>query len=139
MRIIAAYLLAVLGGNDAPKSEDITRILSSVGIEADKEHLDLVLSKLKGKNVNELIALGYSKLATVGMGGGGGGGGGGAAASTSGASPADEGAKDKAAKPEAKKGEKGEDEKKKKKEEKEEEEVDEDMGSIFGGDDDEGY
>lgn len=33
MRIIGAYLLAVLGGNENPKEEDIKAILQSVGIE----------------------------------------------------------------------------------------------------------
>ena len=35
MRYISGYLLSVLGGNQEPEAEDITNILSSVGIESD--------------------------------------------------------------------------------------------------------
>jgi large subunit ribosomal protein LP2 len=35
MRILGAYLLAVLGGNAAPTKNDVTKILDSVGIKAD--------------------------------------------------------------------------------------------------------
>jgi len=55
MRYVAAYLLAVLGGNESPSSSDIKSILSSVGIEADDKQLKLVVDNLKGKNVDELI------------------------------------------------------------------------------------
>ena len=50
MPIIAAYLLAGLGGNENPKSEDLTKILSSAGIEEDKERLEQVLQSLQGVN-----------------------------------------------------------------------------------------
>jgi len=124
MRIIAAYLLAVLGGNENPKSEDITQILSSVGIEADKERLEQVLKSLQGKNVEQLIAEGYSKLATV-------------AAPSAGAASAGGAA---AAPAEGKKEDKKEDKKEeKKKKDEEEEEADADMGGLFGGDDEDGY
>ena len=42
MRYVAAYLLACLGGNEKPSAEDIKAILSSVGVEADEEKLNLV-------------------------------------------------------------------------------------------------
>lgn len=44
MRYVAAYLLAVLGGNTSPSAKDIKAILGSVGIEADDERLNKVLS-----------------------------------------------------------------------------------------------
>uniref|UniRef100_A0A8C7SNT6 Large ribosomal subunit protein P2 n=1 Tax=Oncorhynchus mykiss TaxID=8022 RepID=A0A8C7SNT6_ONCMY len=40
MRYVAAYLLAVLGGNTSPSSKDIKTILGSVGIEAEAQRLD---------------------------------------------------------------------------------------------------
>lgn len=49
MRYVAAYLLAVLGGNNSPSSKDIKSILGSVGIEADDERLDKV-TKLEAFN-----------------------------------------------------------------------------------------
>lgn len=44
MRYVAAYLLAVLGGNEAPTSKDLKKILDSVGIETDDERLNKVLA-----------------------------------------------------------------------------------------------
>lgn len=58
MRYVAAYLLATLGGNKAPSKDDLSKILSSVGIEVDNEKLAKVLSELKGKSVEELITKG---------------------------------------------------------------------------------
>jgi len=58
MRYVAAYLLAVLGGNDKPSESDIKKILSSVGIDADPECVKKVVSELKDKNVNDVIAAG---------------------------------------------------------------------------------
>ncbi|KAG6414770.1 hypothetical protein SASPL_122144 [Salvia splendens] len=65
MKIVAAYLLAVLGGNASPSADDISNILAS--------------------DITELIAAGREKLCTVPSGGGvaapsGGGGGAPAAA-----------------------------------------------------------
>ena len=62
MRYVAAYLLAVLGSNTSPKSSDIEKILSSVGIESDSEKLNKVISELSGKNVEELIQTGMHYL-----------------------------------------------------------------------------
>ncbi|XP_057974110.1 large ribosomal subunit protein P2y-like isoform X2 [Malania oleifera] len=90
MKLIAAYLLAVLGGNTTPSAEDLKVILNSVGAETNDNRIELLLSQVKGKDVTELIASGREKLASVPSGGGGavavaatasaGGGGGGAAA-----------------------------------------------------------
>ncbi|KAE9612454.1 hypothetical protein Lal_00033249 [Lupinus albus] len=87
MKVIAAYLLAVLGGNNTPSTKDIKNILSSVGAEADDDKIELLLSQVKGKDIAEVIASGREKLASVPSGGGAvavaaapGGGSGGAAA-----------------------------------------------------------
>merc|ERR1712108_37441 len=53
-----------LGGNASPSAADISAIISSVGTDADKEKLDMVISELSGKNVEELIAEGSKKLAS---------------------------------------------------------------------------
>ncbi|KAG4982276.1 hypothetical protein JHK87_027025 [Glycine soja] len=87
MKVVAAYLLAVLGGNNTPSADDIKEILGSVGIEADEDRIESFLSEVKGKDIVELIAAGKERLASVPSGGGGavavaaapGGGGGGAA------------------------------------------------------------
>ncbi|MEQ2203251.1 60S acidic ribosomal protein P2 [Xenoophorus captivus] len=69
MRYVAAYLLAVLGGNTKPSTKDIKDILSSVGIEGDDERLNKVVSELNGKDINEVMNSGLSKLASVPAGG----------------------------------------------------------------------
>merc|ERR1712055_828123 len=69
MRYVAAYLLSALGGNSSPAAKDIKKILESVGIEADDVRMEKVISELNGKNVDEVIAQGYGKLASMPAGG----------------------------------------------------------------------
>lgn len=54
MKHLAAYLLLGLGGNASPSASDIKEVLESVGIEADSERLDKLLSELEGKDINEV-------------------------------------------------------------------------------------
>merc|ERR1712077_174969 len=70
MRYVAAALLAGLGGKEVNAS-NIKSILGSVGIEAEKEKIDLVCKELAGKDIEELIAEGQTKLASMPAGGGG--------------------------------------------------------------------
>ena len=70
MRYVAAALLLKLAGEDA-SAEKIEKILGSVGVECDKTNMDLVLKNIKGKNLEELMAEGTEKLASVGGGCGG--------------------------------------------------------------------
>lgn len=94
MRVVSAYLLALLGGKSSPTAADIEKILGSVGIEAEKSNIDKLLGEMKGKDVLEVIARGREKLAAVPSGGGAvvasGGGGGGAAAAGGAAVAAEE-------------------------------------------------
>lgn len=107
MKYLAAYLLLCNGGNTSPCADDIKNVLNSVGCDIDEDRLSKLLSELQDKDINELIAEGSSKLASVPSGGSGGSApaaSAGGSAPTGGAAPAEE------------------------KEEKEEEESDEDMG-----------
>ncbi|KAJ1654152.1 60S acidic ribosomal protein P2 [Dispira simplex] len=104
MRYIAAYLLLNLAGNDNPTAADITKVLSSAGVEADEERVNTLVSELEGKSAEELIAQGKEKLASVPAGGAAAAGGSSAAAAGGEAAAAEE------------------------KEEEEEEESDDDMG-----------
>ncbi|KAL5229581.1 hypothetical protein ABZP36_028357 [Zizania latifolia] len=70
MKLIAAYLLAVLGGNTSPTADDVKNILESVGVEANEERLEFLLSELEGKDITEVIAAGREKFASVPSGGG---------------------------------------------------------------------
>merc|ERR1711956_148612 len=47
-------------------------ILSSVGVDADEEKLSKVISELAGKNIDDVLAEGKAKLASVPSGGGAG-------------------------------------------------------------------
>eukprot|EP00088_Acartia_fossae_P040371 TRINITY_DN4203_c0_g2_i1.p1 TRINITY_DN4203_c0_g2~~TRINITY_DN4203_c0_g2_i1.p1 ORF type:complete len:113 (-),score=76.97 TRINITY_DN4203_c0_g2_i1:35-373(-) len=107
MRYVAAALLTALAGEEVTAA-NIEKILSSVGVEVDKTNLDLVVKNLAGKSVDELMAEGSKKLASMPAGGGAAPAAGGAGAAAGGAAPAEE--------------------KKEEKKEESEEEEDDDMG-----------
>ncbi|EOY04181.1 Uncharacterized protein TCM_019444 [Theobroma cacao] len=91
MKVIAAYLLAVLGGNTNPCADDLKHILDSgqfkfennkqikpfidfsllllfwltVEVEAGDAKIELLLSQVNGKDLAELIAPGRQKLAAM--------------------------------------------------------------------------
>ncbi|KAF8251982.1 hypothetical protein K440DRAFT_658352 [Wilcoxina mikolae CBS 423.85] len=69
MKYLAAYMLLTLGGNDSPSAQDVKTVLSSVGAEVNSDRLDMLISELSGKDIQELIAAGSSKLASVPSGG----------------------------------------------------------------------
>ena len=71
MRYVSAALLAALGDKSID-AKNIKDILGSVGIEAESDKVDKVVKELAGKNLEELIAEGQAKLATMPAGGGGG-------------------------------------------------------------------
>lgn len=52
MKHLAAYLLLNLAGNSNPSASDIKGVLSSVGIDADEDRLEKLISELEGKDVN---------------------------------------------------------------------------------------
>ena len=54
MRHIAAYLLLQIGGNDSPTASDIKKVLAAVGVEADDDRLEKLISELKGKDINSV-------------------------------------------------------------------------------------
>ena len=65
MRYVAAYLLAVLAGNESPDVAALEKILSSVGVKVEKSQVEKVVNELKGKSIESLIKDGTAKLATV--------------------------------------------------------------------------
>mmetsp|Transcript_18019 Transcript_18019/g.34156 ORF Transcript_18019/g.34156 Transcript_18019/m.34156 type:complete len:110 (-) Transcript_18019:133-462(-) len=109
MRIIGAYMLAVMGGNEKPDAAAVSAILDAIGEKADEERMKLFFSQIEGKDLAEVIEEGSKKLGAVGGVGGGAPVGG-----------------------EGEGGEAGE-----KKEEKKEEEEDDDVGFDSDDDDDE--
>ena len=103
MRYVAAALLSAMGGQDV-NEKNIKNILDVVGVDADAEKLKIVVNELSGKSIEELLAEGAEKLATMPAGGGEAA----AAPAAGGAAPAEE--------------------KKEEKKEEEPEESDDDMG-----------
>merc|ERR1712169_66221 len=107
MKTIAAYLLAVLGGNKTPSEDDVKRILEAAATNVDAEAISKVVSELSGKSVYDVMDEGAGRLVAVSTGGSRGAAAGGAAA---GGAAAEEAPKEEAPA------------------EEEEEESDEDMG-----------
>lgn len=114
-------MLLTIGGNTSPSASDITDLLGSVecvavfraqpileerqnltsalpsySVSADSASVEKVISELSGKDINELIATGANKLASVPSGGGGGGGSAPAAATSSAPAAAEEKKEEKA-------------------------------------------
>jgi large subunit ribosomal protein LP2 len=56
MKYLAAYLLLQIGGNASPSAADIKSLFETVGIEAEEERLEKVVSELGGKDINEVSA-----------------------------------------------------------------------------------
>lgn len=54
MKHLAAYLLLGLAGNTSPSADDIKAVLGSVGIDADEERLEKLISELEGKDIQEV-------------------------------------------------------------------------------------
>eukprot|EP00227_Mantoniella_beaufortii_P010030 CAMPEP_0197584608 /NCGR_PEP_ID=MMETSP1326-20131121/7168_1 /TAXON_ID=1155430 /ORGANISM="Genus nov. species nov., Strain RCC2288" /LENGTH=81 /DNA_ID=CAMNT_0043148997 /DNA_START=101 /DNA_END=342 /DNA_ORIENTATION=- len=71
MKVIAAYLLLIVGGNTAPTAADVKTVLAAAGTEADADALTRLTAALEGKTVEELseiIAAGKEKLVNIGGG-----------------------------------------------------------------------
>ena len=58
MRYVAAYALAVMGGNEFPAVEDLERIIGSVGVDFDHAQAEMVVHQLAGKDLQEVIDAG---------------------------------------------------------------------------------
>ena len=69
MKHVAAYMLATLGGVEQPSVADIKKILSAAGIQTEDERAEQLVASLSGKNVEEVVASGMSKLASMPSGG----------------------------------------------------------------------
>ena len=52
MRVVAAYLLAVLGGNKSPAVADVEKILAAGGVEVEAARIEKLVAELKGKDLN---------------------------------------------------------------------------------------
>ena len=68
MRYVAAALLVALGGGEVSEA-NIKKLLDGVGIDCDSEKASIIVKELAGKNLEELIAEGNGKLASVPSGG----------------------------------------------------------------------
>merc|ERR1719282_583417 len=69
MKYLGAYLMSVIGGNESPTSDDIKCILDAGGISYEQNMIDMVIERMAGKSVHEMINEGYGKFAACGGGG----------------------------------------------------------------------
>eukprot|EP00300_Choanocystis_sp_HF-7_P041075 c7695_g1_i2.p3 GENE.c7695_g1_i2~~c7695_g1_i2.p3 ORF type:complete len:125 (+),score=39.81 c7695_g1_i2:37-375(+) len=99
MKYIAAYMLAVLAGQ-TPSEKSIKATLASVGATVDDEAVKKVIAELNGKNLEEVIAAGKAKMATVSVSAAPAAAAGGAAAAAAPAADAGKGGKKKEPEPE---------------------------------------
>merc|ERR1711904_51149 len=75
MKVIAAYMLAVTGGNKTPNVADCKKILSSVGVnlaEDEEKRLEDLVEEMAGSSLAEVLEKGHDLLKTVPGGNGGG-------------------------------------------------------------------
>jgi len=72
MKHLAAYCLLVLGGKANPSKKDVQDLLKASGVTADEADLTVMMNKLEGKSIPELIKEGKKDLAAMPAGGSGG-------------------------------------------------------------------
>ena len=65
MKHIAAYMIAVLAGHHRPDRATVASILESGGVAADAEALDKLFHEVEGKKIDDIIALGKSKMTAM--------------------------------------------------------------------------
>ena len=68
MKHIAAFALLVLGGNAAPTAADVEKVLKDAGAKPDSDKVASMIKAFEGKDFNELVASGLSKMASMGSG-----------------------------------------------------------------------
>ncbi|KAG5496836.1 hypothetical protein JIQ42_03670 [Leishmania sp. Namibia] len=61
MQYLAAYALVALSGK-TPSKADVQAVLKAAGVAVDASRVDAVFSELDGKNFNEVMAEGRTKL-----------------------------------------------------------------------------
>lgn len=54
MKYVAAYLMNVLAGKEAPSAKDVEQTLQAVGADVDSEILKTLLSGMEGKSAHEV-------------------------------------------------------------------------------------
>merc|ERR1740121_407455 len=69
MKHLAAYMLLVLSGVAEPSEDQVAKLLKDAGVPADKENMKMMMDKLKGKKIHEMVAEGRGKFASMPAGG----------------------------------------------------------------------
>jgi large subunit ribosomal protein LP2 len=62
MKLIAAYALLIVSGNEAPTAEQVTAVVTAAGGEVDEASLASLFADLEGKSIHELLAKGETSL-----------------------------------------------------------------------------
>lgn len=54
MKYVAAYLMNVLGGKDAPTAKDVAQTIEAVGGDVDEQVLNALITAMEGKTAHEV-------------------------------------------------------------------------------------
>ena len=66
MKHVAAYALLVLGGNNSPSAEDVSKVLKEAGTKADEAACEKLIAALKGKAFHEIVSEGIAAIGACG-------------------------------------------------------------------------
>lgn len=61
--------MLVLAGTPEPTEDQVAKLLKDAGVAADKENMKMMMDKLKGKKIHEMVADGRGKFASMPAGG----------------------------------------------------------------------
>ena len=69
MKHIAAFALLVLGGNATPSAADVEKVLKDAGAKADSDKIAAMIKAFEGKDFNDVVKQGLTKMASMGSAG----------------------------------------------------------------------
>jgi large subunit ribosomal protein LP2 len=65
MKVIAAYMLCVLGGKDKPTVEEVQQVLKSVGSDVPDNEIQKLVDTMERQEYQEVLERGKKKLAIM--------------------------------------------------------------------------
>ena len=65
MKHLAAYMLLTLSGVAEPTEAQVAKLMKDSGIAADKDNMTMMMEKLKGKKIHEMVVEGRGKFASM--------------------------------------------------------------------------
>merc|ERR1711957_139701 len=65
MKHLAACMLLTLSGVAEPTEAQVAKLMKDSGIAADKDNMTMMMEKLKGKKIHEMVVEGRGKFASM--------------------------------------------------------------------------